>query len=172
MIPDAIFNNVKDEVMILAQEVANLINAAQLQSPPRDPSNDLDKEAFLSLLVKQLSYQDPLDPMKNEEFVSQLAAFGSLEQSINLNDSFNQFMTFQQLTQASTLIGKDVIAFVQTEDGGFAPAAGVVEQVVMVNGTPYLRLDSGDEVPLSSIISVERAGGSDNPDAPDESGGG
>ena len=147
--------------MLVTQQISNLLNAQALQTPPRDPSNELDKQAFLTLLVKQLSYQDPLDPMSNEQFVSQLAQFGSLEQAINLNQSFGQFLSLQQLTQASTLIGKGVIAIVPTADG-ILPASGVVTQVLLINGIAYLKLDNGDEIPLSTVVSVEPA---------DESGG-
>jgi flagellar basal-body rod modification protein FlgD len=51
-------------------------------------SNDLQnvgKTEFLNLLVAQLQHQDPLDPVKNEQFVAQLATFSSLEQLISIN---------------------------------------------------------------------------------------
>ena len=76
---------------MLAYDIANLLNSQVVQTPPRDLGGELDKEAFLLLLVQQLGNQDPLDPMTNEEFVSQLALFGSLEQEMNLNASFEQF---------------------------------------------------------------------------------
>jgi hypothetical protein len=41
----------------------------------------------------------------NEEFIAQLAQFNSLEQMINLNKSFEQMLSLQQLTQASGFIG-------------------------------------------------------------------
>ena len=148
---------------MLSYEIANLLNSQTIQTPPRDPSAELDKQAFLELLVKQLSYQDPLDPMTNEEFVSQLALFGSLEQSINLNENFSQFLSFQQLTQASTLLGKDVICLVPIE-GGLVAASGTVEQVMLVNGTVYLKLSDGSEVELSTVVLVEPSGGASRGD--------
>jgi flagellar basal-body rod modification protein FlgD len=48
-------------------------------------SRDLGKEAFLRLLTVQLKNQDPLEPIKNEAFVAQLAQFSSLEQLQNIN---------------------------------------------------------------------------------------
>jgi flagellar basal-body rod modification protein FlgD len=147
---------------MLAYDIANLLNSQTIQTPARDINSDLDKEAFLLLLVKQLANQDPLDPMNNEEFVSQLATFGSLEQQINLNSSFEQFMSFQELTQASTLLGKEVICLVPLGDGTIVPVSGVVEQVMMINGTAYLALSDGSEVELSTVVSVEPTDGGES----------
>ncbi|HDS29625.1 MAG TPA: flagellar hook capping protein [Firmicutes bacterium] len=146
---------------MLTHEIVSLLNAQTLQTPARTPTPELDKFAFLQLLTKQLSMQDPLDPMSNEEFVSQLALFSQVEQTINLNTSFNQFLAFQQLTQASTLLGKHVICLVQTDDAVY-PVKGYVEQVIMVNGTPYLKLSDGSEVELTTVVAVETSDGGDS----------
>lgn len=47
----------------------------------------LGKDQFLKLLVAQLQNQDPLNPLKSEEFVGQLATFSSLEQLIAIKES-------------------------------------------------------------------------------------
>lgn len=47
----------------------------------------IGKSDFLRLLVVQLQHQDPLNPLRNEEFVAQLATFSSLEQLISINES-------------------------------------------------------------------------------------
>ena len=49
----------------------------------------LGRDAFLRLLTVQLENQDPLDPMKNEDFVAQLAQFSSLEQLQNINQTLS-----------------------------------------------------------------------------------
>lgn len=75
-------------------------------------NDTLGKEEFLKLLVTQLQYQDPLDPMDNTEFVAQLANFSALEQMQNLNDSFaDQSTLIQSLnnTMAVSYIGREAV---------------------------------------------------------------
>ncbi len=71
----------------------------------------LGKEAFLKLLVAQLTNQDPLEPMDNQEFLGQLSQYSSLEQLMNLNDtlSLNNNLTMSvHNALMMNLIGKDV----------------------------------------------------------------
>ncbi len=74
---------------------------------------EMDKEAFLQLLVTQFKYQDPLNPMEDKEFVAQLAQFSALEQSMTMNKNIEKLYTLQGLqTQigAANYIGRDVSA--------------------------------------------------------------
>ncbi len=78
-------------------------------------SSELDKDAFLSLLVAQMQNQDPLEPMDNTEYISQLAQFSSLEQMNNMNDLISQSIDANYLlaqsinnTMAANYIGKEV----------------------------------------------------------------
>ncbi|HEX6885527.1 MAG TPA: flagellar hook capping FlgD N-terminal domain-containing protein [Planctomycetota bacterium] len=120
-------------------------------------TQNLDRNAFMKLLVSQLENQDPLSPVANEDFVAQLATFSSLEQLEGLNQNVVAMIALNQsnallsqLTQASALIGKDVawIDF-DTEQ----PGAGTVESVKVVDGLAVLRID-GQDVPLAAITEV------------------
>jgi len=85
-------------------------------------TNDMGKDQFLHLLTIQLKYQDPLDPMDNSAFVSQLAQFSALETGQNtesaireLGKAFDenlaaQMFSSQSISNASamSLIGRDV----------------------------------------------------------------
>ena len=51
------------------------------------PKKQLDKDAFLQLLVAQLKNQDPLSPLQPHEFAAQLAQFTSVEQLKTLNEN-------------------------------------------------------------------------------------
>jgi flagellar basal-body rod modification protein FlgD len=82
----------------------------------------LGETAFLQLLTTQLKYQDPLQPMDNTAFVSQLAQFSQLEQLTNLNQTMTGMGTsFSTLNnnQVTNLIGRNVVA-----QGGTIPLNG------------------------------------------------
>ena len=51
------------------------------------PNDHLGKDAFLKLMITQLRYQDPLEPMDNKDSIAQMAQFSSLEQMQNLNNN-------------------------------------------------------------------------------------
>ena len=105
-------------------------------------SQDLGKDDFLNLLVTQLKYQDPLSPMEDKEFISQMAQFTSLEQMKNMNNSV-------QITQATSFIGKQVT----WADNQGNEMAGVVKSVKIVNGEA--RVLVGDQtLELKQILTV------------------
>ena len=87
------------------------------------PEADLDRNAFLRLFTTQLQNQNPLDPMKNEAFVAQLAQFSSLEATTRMSDSLDQFVSTQsseKIMRGASLIGKNVFAndAVMNQPGG------------------------------------------------------
>jgi flagellar basal-body rod modification protein FlgD len=115
-------------------------NAAQNAEPSRSKKNEeMGKDDFLKLLVTQLRYQDPLKPMDDTQFVSQMAQFSSLEQMHNLN-------TTSLLNQATGLIGKNVTWAISDGD----TRNGIVKSVKIVDGQPKLAMDNL-EVDLKSI---------------------
>ncbi len=122
------------------------------------PSTQLDKDAFLKLLVTQMQNQDPLSPADSTQYVSQLAQFSSLEQMQNLNDNLVGMAALQQnnallsqLTESSTLIGKSVQ---WTDPGSGTTSSGTVTAVKLQNGTALLEIN-GQDVPLSSVTMVD-----------------
>ena len=82
-------------------------------------NNRLDKEAFIKLLTAQLKYQDPLNPLKDTEFMGQLTAMTTLEQIINMKSTLEELATYQIYSNAlmigSTIIDKTVITTDGTE---------------------------------------------------------
>lgn len=75
--------------------------------------DDLDRNAFLTLLTTQLQNQNPLDPMKNEAFVAQLAQFSQLEGITNMSTSLTEVadvMRSDRILAGANLVGKSVFA--------------------------------------------------------------
>ncbi|MBM3375001.1 MAG: hypothetical protein FJY35_02775 [Betaproteobacteria bacterium] len=76
------------------------------------PVNDeMGQKEFLLLFTTQLQNQDPLDPMKNEQFVAQLAQFSQLEATVSMADKMNNVfdaMMGERMLQGASLIGKKV----------------------------------------------------------------
>lgn len=118
----------------------------------RNVSSELDKDAFLKLLIAQLQNQDPLEPMDNTEFVSQMAQFSALEQMQNLNSTMTA-------SQAYSIIGKDVYAVAYNEStNAYEEIQGTVEYVSIKNSTPYLSVN-GTEISFSDIQYVYGSSG-------------
>ena len=70
--------------------------------PEGSRSTNVDKNAFLTLLVTQLKNQDPTDPQKNEEMIVQLATFSSLEQLTSINEGISKMAKFFELDSPTT----------------------------------------------------------------------
>lgn len=112
------------------------------------------QEDFLRILLTQLTFQDPLKPLDNQEFMAQLAEFTSLDQTRQLNDRVDSLLTMQAAGQAIGLIGKNVE--VRTDAGS---EIGDVTAVTFQNTTPVLTvmLTSGEfltDVSLSQVFLI------------------
>ena len=108
-------------------------------------TTDLGKDDFLKLLVAQLQSQDPLNPMEDKEFISQMAQFTSLEQMKNVSNAV-------QITQATSYIGKQVT----WDDEMGEQQTGIAKSVRIVSGEPKIVV--GDQnIALAKVTSVTDA---------------
>jgi flagellar basal-body rod modification protein FlgD len=112
----------------------------------RKASKDLDKDDFLKILITQLANQDPMEPMKDKEFIAQMAQFSSLEQMKNmsgnfekLSEDFSVMASILDSQGAPDMLGRDVTLNVDGKE-----VKGVVDEVsgkynpqVRVNGQFY-----------------------------------
>ncbi|MDR1704936.1 MAG: hypothetical protein LBS19_09700 [Clostridiales bacterium] len=98
---------------------------------------ELDKDAFIKLLIAQLQYQDPLEPMDDKAFIAQMAQFSALEQMQNMNTSYAK-------SQAYSMIGRTVqgTSYIQATNS-YEAVEGVVTSVKFVSGQPVLVVDTG-----------------------------
>lgn len=136
--------------------VSNQKTVDQIIKETSSKSNDrnlgeLGKDDFLNLLVTQLKYQDPLQPVNDKEFIGQMAQFSSLEQMQNMNKSFSAMKAF-------TLIGKHVTASIVDDDTHEVKyIEGEVTNIKMTNGKTYAVVN-GEDVPVERVIDVSEGG--------------
>lgn len=100
-----------------------------------EPSNSINKDTFLQILVAEMQYQDPLEPSSNTEWVSQMATFSSIEELQNLGDTLST-------GQATDLIGKRVImAVANTTTGETQYVTGIVDCIEKQSDGIYLSIN-------------------------------
>jgi len=136
-------------------DVSAIMNSYVTGAAQRTPNPELDSDDFLLLLVAQMQNQDPLSPMDQQSFMGELAQFNSLQQQVDLNDAFLHFMQFQELTQATSMIGKEVVALVSNVAGDVVSAEGTVTEVYFTSTGAYLLLEDGSEVSIQDVVNVK-----------------
>ena len=112
-----------------------VVNETTATESTKKSNDTLDKQAFLQLLVAQLQYQDPLEPMDNTEYVAQLAQFSTLEQMQNM-------ATTTELSRATQLVGSTVTVSTTNETTGVTTeVTGEVEYVYQSGSNIKLSID-------------------------------
>ncbi|MCW8877929.1 MAG: hypothetical protein OQJ89_08110 [Kangiellaceae bacterium] len=81
---------------------------ASLGSQSATSNNVVSQDDFIKLFLAQLTFQDPLEPINNEQFLAQMAQFANLEQSRQIHESLEQQSFMQASDQALSMIGKTV----------------------------------------------------------------
>jgi flagellar basal-body rod modification protein FlgD len=114
------------------------------------PTQQLSEQDFLNLLVTQMTEQDPLDPMTNEDMVDQMVQFSTLQSNTNMQSLLTGMQTNESFSEASSLIGMQVS--VQTDSNGDT-TQGVVSGVNVSSGTPEI-IVNGQAYNVGQVISV------------------
>jgi flagellar basal-body rod modification protein FlgD len=117
----------------------NLLNTTQQARGGKT----LGAEDFMKLLVTQLQTQDPLKPMEDTAFISQMASFTSLEQMRTLTTDFAAFQKTQSLAAANNYIGRQVTVTDAAQPAGMT--TGVVSAVLVDgDGAPQLVINGSN----------------------------
>ncbi|MFC2950105.1 flagellar hook assembly protein FlgD [Virgibacillus sediminis] len=123
------------------------------QQTVRTPSSELGKDQFLQILMTQLQNQDPSNPMDDREFISQMAQFTSLEQTMNMANSIERLVESQLISpviQYSHMAGMNVTY--EGENG--AEQSGTVAAVSQKDGYAILELENGEKVYADAVLQV------------------
>lgn len=109
-------------------------------------ANSLNQEDFLKILLTQLTYQDPMKPVDNQQFLAQMAQFTSLEQTQQLNDRIGVLISNQAALQSVGLIGRTV----DISSNG-ATVTGSVTALSLAGDSPLITVKTPAGVTLSNI---------------------
>lgn len=116
-------------------------------APAAPSAQRLDQDDFLRLLMAQLGNQDPLEPVSNTEFISQMAQFTALSQTGQMANSLNRLESASQLEGAASLLGREVTL----QDG----TTGLVREVYSREGIHWLNL--GDRLVTLDEVAAFRS---------------
>jgi flagellar basal-body rod modification protein FlgD len=121
----------------------------------------LSFQSLLQIILTQLTAQDPLQPLDNFQFVSQLAEFSQLQLTETLNENVSSLLASQSAAQAVGLLGHQVDVSSTTGASSSTPITGTVTAVTFTStGTPQLTVQSSTggqtvaNISLSQITQV------------------
>lgn len=107
----------------------------------------VDYQSFLKLLVAQMRNQDPTAPMESTEYVAQLATFSQVEQQVQMNAKLDDILQASALSQASGLIGREVVDHT-------GKISGVVKEIKLFSDGVMATLESGEQIPIVPGVTI------------------
>ncbi|MCW8878750.1 MAG: flagellar hook assembly protein FlgD [Kangiellaceae bacterium] len=131
-------------------------------SENREIKKELGQADFLALLTTQLANQDPLTPVDNKEFISQMSQFASVDSLQTLVTQFGELsnsLTSNQALQASALVGRSVL--IEGNEGYLFDEGVIAGQLNLDSTTTNIRFEIKDEagqVVRSIEIGTQEAG--------------
>ena len=155
----------------------NVSRYEDVKEASKKTKEDMGKQEFLTLFTAQLQNQNPLEPVKNEAFVAQLAQFSQLEALTNMQGSLDKFVTSmsgERMLGSASLIGKKVAVTdtpTQLTKGGTIDgsidlpmgASGIQVSVFDSQGRLVQELIAGPQLPGTTPISWNGKDAAENP---------
>jgi flagellar basal-body rod modification protein FlgD len=113
------------------------------------PTQMLSQQDFLNLLVTQMTSQDPLKPIDNQDMLSQMVQFSTLSANTTMQSTLGSMQSGQDFSQATSLLGRQVTLQVDSS----TTAQGVVTGIDTSSGVPQITVN-GQSYSLSQVLSV------------------
>lgn len=110
----------------------------------------LDPQAFLRLLVAQLQYQDPTNPVDTSSFMQQTATLSQVQTMDSMSSTLTALLSAQQAQAATELIGKTVTYV----DPNGLQKSGVVTGAALLSTGATLSVDGAD-IALTAVVGVK-----------------
>lgn len=130
------------------QAAANYTTQMQSKNKVTGAAQQLGSQDFLNLMMKQLQYQDPMEPMSNTDFIAQQAQFSQLETTTTMSSNI---AANNSVSQAMSLVGKSVTLTDPTDVT--KKITGTVTSAE-INGRNSAIVVDGKSYPLSALTKV------------------
>jgi flagellar basal-body rod modification protein FlgD len=114
--------------------------------------NNLTTGDFMKMLIAELQNQDPTQPMSNKDLLTQLSTMSQLQSTQDLDKALQTNTNNQQLSIASSFIGRAV----QGKDSNNNPVSGIAQEAVLQNGTAEVAVGNS-LLPVANITAVAPA---------------
>ena len=125
-------------------------------------SDGMGQKDFLTLFTTQLKCQDPLDPVKNEAFVAQLAQFSQLEATTSMSETLKTYvdsMAGERMMSSTNMIGKTVaVPNAPVILSGGKPAQGVVNLPTGAEGVKFEVTNDKGQLVATQIMGAQSLG--------------
>ena len=105
---------------------------------------------FINIMIQQLQNQDPTEPTKSSDLLSQMSQIGSLQANTDLQSSLKTMTSQNGLSNAASMIGKTVTG----KDTDGTDMKGIVSSVKVSDGALSLLLDSGKSMSMANVLTV------------------
>ena len=116
----------------------------------RTPSPELDKDAFMKLMIAQLQHQDPTAPQDSTAMMAQVSQMTMVEQITNLASTAAAQAKDAKLARSEALIGRTVTYLDKDKN----PISGVVEKVATSGDKPALTINGVDGIDPATLTEV------------------
>jgi flagellar basal-body rod modification protein FlgD len=140
----------------------SVIDGLGLTQPKRVASDKLGQEQFLQLMIAQLKNQDPMKPMQNGEFLSQMAQFGTVSGIQDLQKTMSGManaLGSNQALMASSLVGRAVLVpGDKVPYGAGVPVMAAAELPQAVSEMRVSIVDSSGQVVRQMVLGPQNAG--------------
>ena len=117
---------------------ANSAAASTKSKSSTDAINDIDLSTFLTLMIKELQNQDPLNPLENKDMLAQISQIREVGATDKLTETLDSVLLGQNIASATNLIGADISAISDDNQS----VTGVVDRVSVDKGSPKLHVEN------------------------------
>jgi flagellar basal-body rod modification protein FlgD len=128
---------------------SGMYSAAAVEASAGKDNAALDKQAFLQLLITQLSNQDPSSPMDTDALMTQTTQMASMEALTELSTTQRESFALQMRANAAGLVGQQVSY--AGADG--AAVTGTATAVTFAGAVPTVTVD-GVEIALDAVSRI------------------